>query len=126
MRKWARRCQWTERDIESVMELRYGRIANNAAAEVKDASEKDSALLGLLSREYGESPDYWMHDAPLGVIEACVADWNRQQEAQATAYRKANKGAATAPAPSPKFVMMRKFRECAERIEAKWLAKNHS
>ena len=123
IRKWARHCRWTQSDIEGVMELRYSRLAKQA--DGAGDKNSDGALVGMLSREYGESPSYWMHTAPLGVIEACVADWTSRQEAQAAAYRRANKGAGVAPAPSPKFVAMRKFRECAERIRAKWLAKNH-
>jgi len=126
-RAWARRCRWTENDIASVMELRYARLVKDAADQ-GDSENQDGALVSLLSREYGESPAYWMYEAPLGIIEACVADWNMRQEAQAAAYRRAagGKGAAVAPAPSPKFVAVRKFRECAKRIEAKWLASDHS
>ncbi|MFH1603966.1 MAG: hypothetical protein ABIH03_08670 [Pseudomonadota bacterium] len=124
LRAWARRCRWTEKDISGVMELRYRRMIEADGENAKDGT--DSALIGLLCREYGDAPDYWIHRAAVGVIEACVADWNRQQEAQAAAYRKASKGGGVAPPPSPKFVAMRKFRECSEKLEAKWLAKNHS
>ena len=124
LRAFARRCRWTEKDIASVMDLRYRRMVESDSDEPKEGT--DSALIGLLCREYGDTPDYWIHRAPVGVIEACVADWSRQQESQAAAYRRANKGAAVAPPPSPKFVAVRKFRECAEKLEAKWLAKNHS
>ena len=124
MRSWARHCRWTEKDIAGVMELRYRRMVDADGEASKDGT--DSALIGLLCREYGDTPDYWIHRAPVGVIEACVADWSRQQEVQAAAYRRASKGASAAPPPSPKFVAMRKFRESAERLEAKWLARNHS
>jgi len=117
-RRWLRKSRWTTRDIESVIALRYEKIMSNANGTKKE--NRDGALIGLLSREYGESPEYWMSKAPLGVIEACVADWNAGQEAQAQAYRRANKGAAVAPPPSPKFIAMRLFRECAERMAAKW------
>lgn len=120
MRAWARHCQWTEADINAIMALRYGKLAKDAAEAVKDEADSDCALIGMLSREYGEGPRYWMWEAPIGTVEACVADWNRQQEAQATAYRKSAKGSAVAPPASPKFAAMRKLRECAERIEAKW------
>ena len=130
MRKWAGRCPWTEADMDAILSLRYGRIAENAkraahttADPIKEAN-RDGALIGMLSREYGESPEYWMHKAPIGVIESCVADWNRNQEAQAAAYRKASAGSgkAVAPPASPKFDAMRRLREAAERIEAKWHA----
>ena len=115
---WARKSPWTPADIDAILDLRYSRILSNQ--EPTSAENKDGALIGMLTREYGETPEYWMREAPIGVIESCVADWNAQQEAQAAAFRKANKGAAVAPAPSPKFVAMRKLRECAERIKAKW------
>lgn len=126
LRKWARSCRWTEKDIAGVMDMRYRRMVEADGDTPKEGT--DSALIGLLCREYGDTPDYWIHRAPVGVIEACVADWSRQQEAQAAAYRRSagGKGKAVAPPPSPKFVAMRKFRECAERLEAKWLARNHS
>ena len=123
LRRFARSCRWTEHDVAHVMELRYGRIAARAQqADSKKGEGGDGALIGLLAREYGESPDYWMRQAPIGVIEACIADWNAQKEAQAAAYRKSarGKGNPVPPAPSPKIVALRKFRECAERIEAKW------
>ena len=119
---WARYSKWNTADIDAVLELRYGKMITASQPDrSKNKDNGDGALIGLLAREYGESPRYWMQEAPLGVIEACVADWNARQESQAESYRRANKGAAAPPAPSPKFVAMRKFRECAERIEAKWL-----
>ena len=123
-RKWLRHCQWTEQNMEAVIQLRFAKLLRDS--DGSDDESNESALIGLLSREYGGAPDYWMYKAPIGVIEACVADWQTRQESQAAAYRRATKGAAIAPAPSPKFVAMRKFREYAERLEAKWLAKNHS
>jgi len=126
LKKWARKCKWTEQDIDAIIELRYGRLVTTPKEDGQDESETDSALIGMLSREYDGDPKYWMYEAPIGVIEACVADWNRQQEAQASAHRKAagGKGPAVAPAASYKFVATRHFRECAERIEDKWQRKN--
>ena len=118
-RKWSCRCPWTPADVEAVLQLRYSKLLSNQDGEASE--NKDGALIGLLSREYGDTPEYWMRKAPLGVIDACVADWNAQQEAQAAAYRKANPKGGAAPPPSPKFVSMRKLRECAERIREKWL-----
>jgi hypothetical protein len=123
IRRWARHCPWTQADIDAIMDLRYGRLSRQAdKTGAADAVNNDGALIGMLCREYGENPHYWMHEAAIGVIEACVTDWLRTQEAQAKAYRRSagGKGAAVAPMPSPKFVAMRKFRECSERIEAKW------
>lgn len=118
-KKWARRSRWTEADINQVLELRFAKLTNRSPGESDDSNE--GALIGLLTKEYGESPFYWMHKAPLGIIEACVADWTIRQEAQAAAYRKANKGAGPAPPPSPKFVASRRFREYADTIREKWL-----
>lgn len=124
-RKWSRTCPWRTDDVNAIMELRYTGIIEQGGGTTEECKENaDGALVGMLAREYGNDPHYWMHTAPVDVVKACVADWAARQEAQAAAYRRANKGAATAaPAPSPKFVAMRKFRECAERIEAKWLAR---
>ena len=126
--KWTRHCPWSVPEMETILDLRYGSIIRKAKAHDKTDSKHDgsyeSALIGLLSREYGESPHYWMWVAPLGMIESCVADWMHRQEQQATAYRTANKGRSpVAPPPSPKFSAMKEFRECAERIEAKWRRK---
>jgi len=121
-RKWARRSPWTPSDIEAILELRYGKLSRQADGN-SNAKDNTGALIAMLAREYGDSPGFWMYRAALGVVESCIADWTARQESQAAAYRKANKGGGGAPVPSPKFVSARKFRECAERIEEKWLAR---
>lgn len=124
VRTWARKCRWTEGDIQAVINLRLRRLVEAAGTREAKGQVGEGALVAMLAREYGGDPDYWLHRAPISVIEACVADWNRQQEAQASAYRRssAGRGVAVPPAPSPKIKALRAMRECAERIEAKWRA----
>lgn len=122
-RDWSRRCRWTEADMQTVMALRYARLFNQAAgSDGSDGGGSTSALIGMLCREYGETPRHWMHDASVDLIEALVADYTRTQQAQAQAYNRTRAGSKTpvAPLPTPKFEAMRRFRECAERLEAKW------
>ncbi len=116
---WARRSRWTESDMQSVFALRFPKMR-----EGDDGKDDSGALVSLLSREYDGTPAYWMREAPIELIQTVWADWQRCQNAQAAQYQKNTKGKAVAPAPTPKFVAVRKFRDCAERIEAKWRSKS--
>jgi hypothetical protein len=121
--KWTRHSRWTDQDIEAVFSLRFGRLIKQAQARGPNPNPcTDSELICFLVREYKGTPDYWMYRAPLAVIDACIADWNALQKKQAEDFRKANggKGPSVAPQADYKFVAMRRLRECAERIEAKW------
>lgn len=81
------------------------------------------AVIGLLCREYGEGPDYWIHKAGFDEIRALVTDWQNRQAAE----YEANKAQAAkfgrraiAPAWTPKLDAIKRYKGAVNELRASW------
>ena len=115
IRKWWFRCPWRQEQIERVTELRYPK------GDAVEAESNYGAVLALLCREYGNSPQYWMAQ-PIGMTSAMLSDFTARQESEAASNRKAaaKGGKALAPPPSPKLRALKQYRSIETEIEATW------
>lgn len=95
----------------------------------EEASDEKSAdtgkLVAMLCREYGNSPEYWLWEAPVSTIHIMVKDFSDRMHMEAEAVRKANAagGKHTAPQWTPKLEKIRKLRLFKNKLREKWETK---
>lgn len=97
-----------------------------------DHENQYGPTIALLVREYGNSADYWMYEAPWSLAKAMLQDYNARIENEYAAWRKANthkarqlgqKAApAVAPPAGPKLHAHRRYRLFKNAIQQRWAA----
>lgn len=97
---------------------------------VKSESNKEQsdtnygALIAIMLREYGGTPDQWLYETPVEKVGALVDQYvsriNAEHEANANSSSK--KGKAVAPVATAKLEALKNFREKVNAIKAKWVA----
>jgi len=94
-----------------------------------DGSDNIGGMIGLLVREYGNTPEYWTWDAPWPVVRAMLADWRAHCEANNKAQaRGAGKAAAkrggsvkpTAPIATPSAQALKRLRLYTNALRNRW------
>ena len=97
---------------------------DNGKADNKTSG--DGPLIAMLCREYGSSPEYWIHKESINVIRALCDDYTRKMNAE---IRKHNanipksgkgKGKATPPLKTPSMGAGLKFRQKIEELRERW------
>lgn len=122
---WAKGITATQDDFETA-------IARVYPVESSGDGDGDCGpLFALLSREYGQSPDYWMWIADKSTVETMIDDYVRRVESEAAALRKAKSpggsfygGSAKPIAPSitPKMRHIHNLRKYLSALEKRWSA----
>ena len=114
---WWKDCEWTLEELEGVLLYRLGKGSN-------DGGKSDyGAVIALLCKEYGSTPDYWMHEASLGMVETLLNDFQRRQDAEIAQMKKDSKGKATGLGITAKGMAYHKYQMKENFIEALWLTK---
>jgi len=110
VKRFLRRLSCTHQELQDALI----KLLGVSEESEKDEENKGTAgrLIAMLCREYGHSPDYWLWEAPIGLINTFVADYVARIEAETEAARNATKDAKHKPAPSEsrvkKFDALRK------------------
>jgi hypothetical protein len=102
-------------------------------AEAEDDEEIGEDICGptcsLLAREFGESPKYWLFEAPIDLATAMTADYTERMQREADAARKQRsaKGKHSsgtrspgAPQATPKMYAQKKLRTYCKALEKRW------
>ena len=100
-------------------------IGKANGANRKDSEKSDAnygALIAIMLREYGGTPDQWLYDTPVEKIGALVEQYVNRVNAEQDASRGAcaKKGVAVAPPPSAKLVALKAFKAKMNEIKQKW------
>ena len=89
--------------------------------EPKAEGDKGNAggLIAMLCKEYGHTVDYWLWDAPIGIINTFVHDYVSRAEAEVEAARNATTTNKPAPAKS-RQLKFKALRDCKNELRDKW------
>ncbi|MDH3279540.1 MAG: hypothetical protein OEQ18_00215 [Gammaproteobacteria bacterium] len=128
IKRWGRRKCRRLNEAQLVYVLRWFGMLDNGEGEERVATPDEyGALLAILIREYGSEPKYWLYDAPLEIVKACLNDIMIKTHCEYEAARKsaAKAGKAIAPDPnSPQVISYTKFIRRLRVYEAKRMAVN--
>lgn len=87
VKSWWRRCNARVHELARAVDL--------LLPDTGDSDDNDStygSLVAMLTREYGESPEYWMCKASIGMIRTMVTDYTSRMIAESEAAKKAASG----------------------------------
>lgn len=91
-------------------------------ATVGGDDSKYGEIIGLLCREYGQTPEHWLWGVSFEVCQALLSSLVAAKQAEAEAYARANRGKGTRPPPMPhsRLVGLKAFKDAANELRAKW------
>tara|TARA_R110000822_G_scaffold298036_1_gene420718 strand:- start:162 stop:626 length:465 start_codon:yes stop_codon:yes gene_type:complete len=82
------------------------------------------ALIAMLVREYGNTPNYWLCEADLGIVEAMIHDYTVRMDAEVNASKKASRAgggvASGPPTVTAKMKAMHKLRQYSNALQKRW------
>lgn len=112
-----RSCKWTADDAEKFFADIFSQHEHDENGERKHS--KYGAVVSLLTREYGSTPEYWMNSATPEMIETLLNDFQRRQDAEIKAMTKGNsKGMPFFP--TLKGVSVSRYNREVNRIRKLW------
>ena len=124
--KWARKLTATEDEFVKAMATVYPA----GDGDESDDPAREAPICALLAREYGESPSFWLWEAPLDMSQAMIADYTQRMEAEHAAQRRSasggkgfHKGGSAKPTPpsaTPTIRHQKKLREYVNSLEKRW------
>lgn len=116
VREWERGAHFTVDELAAAVRKVTGEGSGEGSADF-------GPLIAVLMREYGATPDYWLHDADVSVIETLCEEIGKRVDAEDAAMRKAasKSGTTLPPAMTAKIRALDDFRKIAKRIEEQWL-----
>jgi len=85
----------------------------------EDKSGNAGGLIAMLCKEYGHTVDYWLWEAPIGIINTFVDDYVSRAEAEVEAARNATKTNKPPPAKS-RQLKFKALRDCKNELRDKW------
>jgi hypothetical protein len=118
VKRFLRRLSCSHEELQTVLKKLLG---SNDSEPDEDASKGNAgALVAMLCREYGHSPKYWLWEAPVGIINAFVADYVGRIEAETEQIRNASKGANKPPPAESRKAKFLALREHKNQMRDKW------
>ena len=118
--------EWQRNADATVDELRVAIMSiidvDDHSGNVEAKSNGDGPLIGLLCRQYGKDPHYWMHEESITVIRCLIDDHTRQINEQAKRHNSSGKkGGKTIPLiKTPSMDATLKFRKKINDMREKW------
>jgi len=118
VKRFLRRLNCTHDELQDV--LRSLLSADENAESDEESEGNAGALIAMLCREYGHSPQYWLWEAPVGIVNAFVADYAGRIEAETEQIRNASKGANKPPPAESRKQKFLALREHTNMMRDKW------
>jgi len=124
MTKFARKLHMTHCEINQVCNKCLGLIDSGDGDGSKSSATGFGGMVACLIREYGQSPDYWLNEAPIEKVTEMYDQIVLRVVAEEDAGRSASasNGQAKAPSASPKLLAFKAFRDKAQELSEKWSA----
>jgi len=116
VRQWRKASGWTPAQLMRAIKHRI------KAGDGDGKGGTVAGVLRVLCTEFGSCPDFWLWECDVALVEALLRDWSKAQEKQAQQYRNARD--KSPPAPTYRYVAMRKLREKADALRIKWQSKS--
>jgi len=92
--------------------------------EQSDTEEDEPAntgkLIAILCKEYGHTAPYWLWEAPIGLINTFLYDYNARIEAETENIRNASLGSNKPPPTKSRAMKFKKLREHKATMRDKW------
>lgn len=121
IKKFARGLECTPDQYEEIIK---SVLPDKDSNEPSEDGEGYGPLVALLCKEYSSTPDYWVHEASIDLIQTLMDSYMAGIEAEYTQMKKASKGASLPPFKTPKMVAIEAFRKKRNFIEEAWLQRN--
>jgi len=77
-------------------------------------------LVAVLCREYGNTPQYWLWEAPLGIVSTCIAAYVARIEKDVEAARRSSTGANKPPPTETRIAKFEALRKHKVKMRNKW------
>lgn len=121
MHKWRRRLKISANDLMDAVQL----CIPDPECQATRASGEFGEVVGLLVREYGNSPEYWMWDADIGLCSAMIDDFVERQfqaaDAQMQMTRNTGKKVIHSTSASQrKIAAIKQMRDLRNRLLKDW------
>jgi len=118
--EWQKMVDATESEMASAIEKLVSFNDQDGSAQGDGVDSDDGPLIGLLCREYGQSPKYWLYEESVNVIRALIDDHVAQINREIHASNRMSKGRGVAPIKTPSMDATLKFRKKIVEIRERW------
>jgi hypothetical protein len=123
LRRWRRKRSITAEDLADAVQS----CVPTPRAQAQRSATSYSELIGLLVREYGNEPSYWMWKAPLALCSVMIDDFIAKQYRDAdanlnTSKKVGSKTVRTQAIAQRKLAEIKEMRTLEQRLHALWLA----
>lgn len=128
LKKLSKRMHCTTEEIQTICERCCGSYGGTGGEEGegkgKDVRNEFGGLVASLIREYGQSPEHWLYEAPIEQVGEFYDLFIARIVAEDNANRStsAKGGKAVAPKATPRLRALKEFRDKAQEIEEEWSA----
>jgi hypothetical protein len=108
--------------IDDMTEIFLKCTGSNGVNQSSGGDANYGALVSIMLREYGGTPDLWLYETPIEKIGCLVEQYISKVNSECDASRSAlaHKGKAVAPAQTAKLVALKSFRIKANEIKELW------
>jgi len=121
--EWEKTVDITPQELAGAVDL----MVNSFSSSGEKSESGDGPLIGLLCREYGNTPNYWMFKESINVIRSLVDEHVRKINQEINAHNKKSSGKnrrAIAPIKTPSMDATLRFRKKLLALGEKWGAFN--
>ena len=117
VRKFLRRLNCTHSELQETIKTLL--VIDDQAEPDEPSDSCAGRLIAMLCKEYGHSVQYWLWEAPIGIINTFVDDYTDRAEAEVEAARNACKTNKPPPAES-RIKKFKALRDSKAQMRDKW------
>jgi hypothetical protein len=120
VKRFLRRLKCSHEDLQAaIMKLLGAR--DDAPSDNEESTESFAGkMIAMLCREYGHTANYWLWEAPIGIINTFVNDYIGRVEAENDQLRKSSTGANKPPPTDSKIKKFQALRKHTTQMRDKW------
>ena len=121
IKRVSRSLHCTVDEMETIVERCIG--SKSSSKNANDDKTNYGAIISILLREYGGTPEQWLYEMPVPLIASFLDQYTHKVNAESSACesRSAKGGKAVAPAPSAKLIALKDFNTKMNQIKQKWV-----
>jgi len=116
VKRFLRRMKCSHQELQDSI---IGLLGVNESEPSDDDKCNAGALIAMLCKEYGHTVDYWLWEAPIGIINTFVQDYISRAEAEVEAARNATATNKPPPAKS-RQLKFKALRDFTNELRDKW------
>jgi len=117
VRRWARwKCRKITEEGLLYMLRWFGMISDDTANQDEATPDQYGALLALLVKEYGSTPKFWLYEAHIEVVKACLNDVALKNYYEYESIRREAAKGGKAIAPDPNSPQVQSYTQFIQRL----------